>query len=164
MGPSRDRRKSRINTATDEKAASEIERVQMRKVSKMKRMFGIALVAGVVVMAGSVYTNTNTFAAEPKTGAGSEAISGYAVSDVHYDLNATDPQNIDSIDFTLVGQPASTATIQYRLADGSSWSADCAHVSAASPGTTATVSNCAAPGGSTVAGVTNLTVVVADYE
>ena len=131
----------------------------MRKVSKMKRMFGIALVAGVVVMAGSAYTNTNTFAAEPKAGAGAQTISGYDVSAVHYDLNATDPQNIDSIDFTLDGLPASTATIKYRLDDAGPWSGDCAHVNGA---TTATISDCAAPAGSTVAGVTNLTVVVAD--
>ena len=144
------------------KTESGIERVYMRRFSKMKRMFGITLVVGVAVMAGSAYTNTNTFAAEPKAGSGTRTISGYEVSDVHYDLNATDPQNIDSIDFTLDGQPASTATIQYRLADGSSWSADCAHVNAASPGTTATVTNCSAPAGSTVAGTTDLTVVVAD--
>ena len=133
----------------------------MRRFSKVKRLFGITLVIGVAVMAGSAYTNTNTFAAEPKAGAGSETISGYDISDVHYDLNTTDPQNIDSIDFTLDGQPAATATIQYRLANGSTWSADCAHVNA-DPGTTATVTNCAAPAGSTVAGTTNLTVVVAD--
>ena len=134
----------------------------MHKKNRIKRFIGITAVAGVMAFAGTAYTNANTFATTPKAGAGSEAITGYAVSDVHYDLNATDPQNIDSIDFTLDGKPASTATIQYRLADGSAWSADCAHVNAVDPGTTATVTSCTAPAGSTVAGTTNLTVVVAD--
>lgn len=134
----------------------------MRKQSRVKRFIGITAVAGVMALAGTAYTNANTFATEPKAGSGAQSISGYEVSDVHYDLNATDPQNIDSIDFTLDGQPASTATIQYRLADGSAWSADCAHVNEVAPGTAATVTDCTAPVGSTVAGTTNLTVVVAD--
>ncbi|MEA2446829.1 MAG: hypothetical protein QOK47_466, partial [Actinomycetota bacterium] len=46
-----------------------------------------------------------------------------------------------------------------RLSAGGGWSGDCAHVNA---GSTATVSDCAAPAGSTVVGTTNLTVVVAD--
>jgi hypothetical protein len=111
------------------------------------------------MFAGSAYTNANTFAAEPKAGAGSQTISGYDISNVHYDLNASDPQNIDSIDFELDGLPASSATIKYRLSDTGGWSGDCAHVNGAS---TATVSNCTAPAGSTVVDTTNLTVVVAD--
>lgn len=134
----------------------------MRRVSKMKRIFGITLAVGAVAMAGSAYTNTNTFAAEPRAGAGSQAISGYAVSAVHYDLNATDPQNIDSIDFRLDKQPASGATIKYRLSNTGAWSGNCAAVNETSPATGATVSNCTAPASSTVAGTTNLTVVVAD--
>jgi hypothetical protein len=124
-----------------------------------KRLFLALAVIAVLGLAGSAYTNTNTFAAEPKAGVGSQSISGYEVSEIHYDLNATDPQNIDSIDFTLDGLPAASATIKYRLSDSGSWSGDCAHVNGAS---TATVTDCAAPAGSTVAGATNITVVVAD--
>ncbi|MGH2806925.1 MAG: hypothetical protein ACRDKT_06590 [Actinomycetota bacterium] len=134
----------------------------MYRRSKMSRWLGIALIGGMLSVAGIAYTNTNTFASEPKAGAGAQSISGYEVSGVHYDLNASDPGNIDSIDFTLDGQPASGATIKYRLSDTGAWSSNCTAVNAASPGTTATVSNCTAPAGSTVADVTNLTVVVAD--
>jgi len=126
---------------------------------KGKRFLGAAALVAILMFAGSAYTNANTFAIEPKAGAGSQAISGYDISNVHYDLNATDPQNIDSIDFELDGEPAASATIQYRLSAGGAWSGDCAHVNAAG---TSTVSDCTAPAGSTVVGTTNLTVVVAD--
>ena len=124
-----------------------------------RRFLGAAALIALLMFAGSAYTNANTFATEPKAGAGSQAITGYDISNVHYDLNASDPQNIDSIDFELDGQPAASATIKYRLSNSGGWSGDCAHVNA---GTTATVSDCTAPAGSTVAGTTNLTVVVAD--
>ena len=124
-----------------------------------KRLFVAFAAVAVLGLAGSAYTNANTFASEPKAGAGSQAISGYDISNVHYDLNASDPQNIDSIDFELDGEPAASATIKYRLSAGGAWSGDCAHVSGSG---TATVSNCAAPGGSTVVDTTELTVVVAD--
>ena len=127
----------------------------MHKTHRVRKFIGIVGVVGAIAFAGSAYTNANTFAAEPKAGAGSQAISGYAISDVHYDLNATDPQNIDSLDFTLDAVPGPNATIKYRLSDTAGWSGDCANVGAV-------VSDCAAPAGSTVAGVTNLTVVVAD--
>jgi hypothetical protein len=124
-----------------------------------KRLFVAFAAVAVLGLAGSAYTNANTFASEPKAGAGSQAISGYDISNVHYDLNASDPQNIDSIDFELDGEPAASATIKYRLSAGGSWSGDCAHVNS---GGTATVSDCTAPGGSTVVDTTELTVVVAD--
>ena len=124
-----------------------------------KRLFVAFAAVAVLGLAGSAYTNANTFAAEPKAGAGSQAISGYDISNVHYDLNATDPQNIDSLDFELDGEPAASATIKYRLSPAGAWSGDCGHVNS---GGTATITDCAAPGGSTVAGVTDLTVVVAD--
>ena len=127
----------------------------MRKPRRTIRFLGIAAVAGAIGLAGSAYTNTNTFTAEPKAGSGSQTISGYEVSDVHYNLNATNPESIDSINFTLDSAPGASATIKYRLADGSSWSANCT-------ATAASVAACAAPAGSTVAGTTNLTVVVAD--
>ena len=127
----------------------------MRKSQRTKRFIAVAAVVAAVALAGSAYTNTNTFAAEPRAGAGSQSISGYEVSDVHYDLNAVDPQLVDSLDFTLSAVPGPNATIKYRLNDTAEWSGDCVNVAAA-------VSDCAAPVGSTVASVTNLTVVVAD--
>ena len=124
-----------------------------------RRFLAAVAVVAVLMFAGSAYTNANTFAAEPKAGSGSQSISGYDISNVHYDLNILDPMLIDSIDFELDGLPAASATIKYRLSNGGTWSGDCAHINGV---TTATVSNCTAPLGSTVAGVTELTVVVAD--
>ena len=127
----------------------------LRKAKRNRRFIGVVVAVGALTLAGTAYTNANTFADPARAGAGSQAISGYQVSEVHYDLNATDPQNIDSIDFTLDNVPGPNATIKYRLANAAAWSGDCANVGAV-------VSDCAAPVGSTVAGTTNLTVVVAD--
>lgn len=61
----------------------------------------------------------------PETGAGdgSGTISGYTVSNIHYNLNATNPANIDSVEFTLAptagaGAPAS---VQVQLNGGGTW-------------------------------------------
>lgn len=56
---------------------------------------------------------------QSSAGDGAGLISGYAVSGVKYNLNAADPQNIDSINFTLTttnttGIPA-TSSILARI-------------------------------------------------
>jgi len=49
---------------------------------------------------------------------GSAAISGYTVSGVSYTLNASNPQNIDAVAFTI--SPAAAATVKASL-DGTNW-------------------------------------------
>jgi hypothetical protein len=81
-----------------------------------------ALLAVMVVMilAGAAYAfaAANTVPAT-KAGDGSGVISGYTVSNVVYNLNATDPSTMDSVDFDL---SAAAVTAKIKLvAAGSTW-------------------------------------------
>lgn len=114
---------------------------------------GIILLIAIVVS-----TSTYAFAAAntvptSKAGAGSGAISGYAVSNVHYNLNTTNPSTIDSITFTLDSAPKAGSTIKIKLVSaGSTWYA-CTNVSTAVTCSSLSVS---------VVSVNTLEVVIAD--
>jgi hypothetical protein len=59
----------------------------------------VAAVAALVVAAGAyAFTAANTVPATT-AGAGSGTVSGYTVTNLHYNLNATTPINIDSLTF-----------------------------------------------------------------
>jgi hypothetical protein len=80
----------------------------MRTKKKMAIGFGIL---AVLVIAGGAYafTASNTV---PSTSAGSGAgvVSGFAVTNLHYALNATTPTNIDSLTFTITPGVPSTSS------------------------------------------------------
>ena len=65
----------------------------------------------VVVIGGGVYafTASNTV---PNTtaGAGAGTVSGYTVTNVHYNLNTTTPANVDSLTFTISPVVPSTSS------------------------------------------------------
>lgn len=76
----------------------------------------VLLVGGALVQA---HTAGNSVAGS-KAGNGSGNISGYAVSNVHYNLNAANPLNIDSVTFQTF--PAvGTGTLRIQLAAAGSW-------------------------------------------
>ena len=114
-----------------------------------------AVVLGVgIVSATYGLTAANTVPAT-KAGDGSGAVSGYAVSSVHYGLNASDPTKVDSVAFTLDSAPVAGSTIKIKLeAAGSTW------YSCALAGANATCATTAPQ--ATVAPVDQLRVVVAD--
>jgi hypothetical protein len=111
----------------------------------------LALTAGLVA---GVYalTAANTVPST-KAGDGSGAISGYVLSSVHYNLNSTSPQNIDSVTFNLDSAPPSGSTIKAQLDPAGSWYT-CSNVGAAVTCTTTSPQ-------ATVAGATQLRVVIA---
>jgi len=78
----------------------------------------IALVVFAISAATYAFAAANTV---PDTiaGDGSGVISGYTVTAVAYNLNATDPSTLDSVDFTL-SAAATTVTIKLVNA-GSTW-------------------------------------------
>jgi len=83
----------------------------------------LAIFALVLVLAGATYAfaAANTVPGS-KAGDGSGAISGYAVSAIHYTLNAANPATIDSVTFTLDTAPAGGSTIKIKLvAAGTTW-------------------------------------------
>jgi membrane associated rhomboid family serine protease len=91
----------------------------MRYPGRRRRRFGLAaLVAGIAASSAYAFTNSNTVPAT-NAGSGSGAISGYTASNVAYNLNASNPQNIDSVTFTI--SPAAATTVKIQLASGGSW-------------------------------------------
>lgn len=91
----------------------------MRYPGRRRRRFALAaLVAGIAASSAYAFTNSNTVPAT-NAGSGSGAISGYTASNISYALDATNPQNIDSVTFTI--SPTTTATVKVQLASGGSW-------------------------------------------
>jgi hypothetical protein len=83
----------------------------------------LAIFALVLVLAGATYAfaAANTVPAS-KAGDGSGVISGYTVSAIHYNLNATTPTNIDSVTFTLNTAPVAGSVIKIKLVSaGTTW-------------------------------------------
>ena len=73
----------------------------------------------IVAVATAGFAAANTVpASQASDGAG--AVSGYTVSVVHYNLNATNPGLIDSFTFTAVPAPPAGSTIRAKLVAASS--------------------------------------------
>ena len=91
----------------------------MRYPGRKRRRFALAaLVAGIAASSAYAFTSSNTVPAT-NAGSGSGAISGYTASNISYALDATNPQNIDSVTFTI--SPTTTSTVKVQLASGGSW-------------------------------------------
>ena len=64
------------------------------------RLVLVAVIAAVVAGGAYAFTAANTVPAT-NAGSGSGTVSGYTVSNIHYTLNTTTPNNIDSLTFTI---------------------------------------------------------------
>lgn len=121
-----------------------------------RRSFIVSALSGAALVAASsaAFTASNTV---PSTvaGSGSGSVSGYTVSGMVYNLNASNPQNIDSVTFTYSpGTPDPTkARVSHN--NGTTWF-DCD--SAIVPGSDS-VTACATSG-ATVAAASTLIVVL----
>ncbi len=123
----------------------------MRHSRLTGRLAAVILLTGVLVAGTYAYTAANTVPAS-KAGDGSGAVSGYTVSLVHYNLNATSPQNVDSVTFTLDAAPPSGSTIKAQV-DGATWYTCTNSGTAVTCNTTSPIA--------TVLGATSLRVIVA---
>jgi hypothetical protein len=124
----------------------------MRIRRKTRKVIAVLLVVLGLSAIITAMTAANTVPAS-KAGDGSGAISGYTVSAVHYNLNATNPQNIDSVTFTLDSVPVAGSTVKIKLVGaGSTWFS-CTMTGANASCTTT---------GATVVAADQLNVVVAD--
>lgn len=74
----------------------------------------LIVMVAVLAVAGGAYafTAANTVPATT-AGAGSGTVTGYAVTNIHYGLNATTPTNIDTLAFTV--SPAVPSTSSGRV-------------------------------------------------
>jgi hypothetical protein len=114
--------------------------------------FRLAVVGAALAVGGYAFTASNSVAAT-QAGDGAGTISGFVVSSVKYNLNATNPGNIDSVTYSLDSTPPAGSTIKTQLAPAGSWYT-CTNVSTA---VTCPVTSPQA----TVAAATNLRVVIA---
>jgi hypothetical protein len=85
------------------------------------RILGAVVVAVALATGAYAFTATNTVPGS-SAGSGSGTISGYTVSAVAYQLNATTPSNIDSVTFTL---SANASTAKAKIVSGSSTYTSC---------------------------------------
>jgi hypothetical protein len=110
--------------------------------STMRRSFGVArllpalLVAGVVAGGSYAFTASNTVASAPAGMGESNAFSGYNATTVKWNIQASDPTKIDSVEFNL--NPVSATTNVYAGADNGSaisWTGACTLVGTITSGT-----------------------------
>jgi hypothetical protein len=108
----------------------------------------LALGALSIVFVGqAVFAAANTI---PSSSAGyaSQAVSGYTVSNIDYNLNATTPTNVDTVTFVATSDSGSTAgsvTVYVRFVGGGAWYA-CARTGGAAPAHNISCDTDAAPG------------------
>jgi hypothetical protein len=117
----------------------------------IRRLAAVTTLAGVLVAGTYAYTAANTVP-DSQAGDGSGAVTGFTVTAVHYNLNATNLQNVDSVTFTLDSTPAGGSTIKAQV-EPSNWYS-CTNV------TTAVTCTTTSPQ-ATVLGATVLRVIVA---
>jgi hypothetical protein len=127
----------------------------MKVRGKTGWLVAIALVGLVRTTLGTAATASNTGLAS-RTGEGSASVSGYAVSAVHFQLDAVNPQNVSSVTFTLDSAPAPGSTVKIHLpSSGATW------FSCSMAGSPAVNASCPTTG-VTVSGTDQLGIVVAD--
>ena len=85
------------------------------------RLLGALVVACALATGAYAFTASNTVPSS-QAGSGSGTITGYTVSAVEYQLNATTPSDIDSVTFTL---SANATTVKAKIVSGSTTYTDC---------------------------------------
>jgi len=125
----------------------------MRRPGRKPLKIGLLFVlVATAALAAAAFTAANTVPAT-NAGDGSAAISGYTITNVSYNLNSTNPQNLDAVTFTIA--PATAGTVRVQVQSGGTWYT-CAN--AAGSVTCATT----APTQATVLAADQLTVVATD--
>jgi hypothetical protein len=94
------------------------------KQSRGRAILGSAVLAGAIGIAGFAFTASNTVP-DTKAGDGEKAVTGYAVTNVHYVLDGTNPTKANAVKFTLDSAPTSGGTFKAQLDSTGGWY-DCA--------------------------------------
>ncbi len=83
--------------------------------SSMRRLAAGLLIACAVSVGGAAhaFTASNTVP-NSRAGDGTSTVSGYTISGVVYNLNATTPTNVNSVSFTIA--PTTATTVRAKLA------------------------------------------------
>jgi hypothetical protein len=72
----------------------------MKKLSRNTRILLVIALVALATAATYAFTASNTVPGS-NAGSGSGAISGYTVSNIHYQANAATPDNMDAVTFDL---------------------------------------------------------------
>ena len=118
-------------------------------LNRVYKLVATLIIVGIFIAVVTAFAATNTVPSG-NAGEGSGTVSGFAVTGVHYNLNAGDPNNIDSVSFTI--SPAAN-TVKIQLVSGGAWYS--------CTGTTSISCDTTSPQ-ATVNPVNNLDVVAAD--
>jgi hypothetical protein len=114
-------------------------------MKKSSRFFAIVLLALIMAVATYAFAAANTMPASSSAGDGQTGISGYTISNVHYNLNAGNPANIDSVTFTIAPAMVAGGSVQAQLVTGGTWFACTgipgANISCTTTGVTALAAN-----------------------
>ena len=89
----------------------------------IKRIIKVLLIAVVAFSFASVataYAAANTVPAS-NAGDGSGAITGYVISTIHYNLNAINPELIDSVTFTSTPAVIALSVVKIQLDPAGPW-------------------------------------------
>lgn len=78
----------------------------------------VAMIAALFASTSYAFTAANTVP-NSTAGSGAGTISGYTATSVTYTLNATNPQNVDQVAFTI--SPTTTATVKVQLVSAGTW-------------------------------------------
>ncbi len=89
-----------------------------RQRAARRAIVAATALAAMLSVAGYAFTASNTVP-DAALGQGANTISGYTVASVAYNLNATNPGNVDSVSFTI--SPTTATTVKIQLAAAGSW-------------------------------------------
>ncbi len=92
--------------------------------ARRQPLFWAVLAALALVLVGrAAFAAANTVPAS-SAGAGSAAVSGFTITAIDYNLNATTPTNVDTVTYTATadnGDTGTALTIYTRFVTGGSW-------------------------------------------
>ncbi len=126
----------------------------MRHIRRRRGRSIVASLAFAALLGSGTYAMTaaNTVPAT-KAGDGTGAVSGYGVSAIKYNLNASNPSSADTVTFTLDSTPVAGSSLKAQVASGGAW------YNCINSGANAT---CTLTGGVAVTSIGQLRVVAAD--
>lgn len=87
---------------------------------KLRDLLVVVAAATLLLAGGWSFTASNTVPAS-KAGDGSGVITGFVLSSVRYNLNATNPANITSVTYSLDSTPPAGSTIRTQLFAAGAW-------------------------------------------
>jgi hypothetical protein len=125
--------------------------------SRRRQLYAVVAILAVVFVGRAAFAAANTVPTS-SAGAGSAAVSGFTLTAIDYNLNATTPTNVDTVTYTATADNGSTGTaltIYTRFVGGGSWYT-CTRAGGVAPAHNITCDTDAAPGPQLTAAAVNI--------